>query len=818
MGTVGLNFGAATSGTGFNVSSTVAEIVSNLQNVETPWKTQLTTLQSQDAAISSLGKLYSSLSNDISSLTDFSGIMAQKEGSSSDTNVLALTAADSTAISGTHTVTVANLAATSSGYLTQIANANDPLSGSITLQAGSGTQLTLTLNSSDNTLSGLAKTINASGIGINASVLTDASGSMLSLVSSTSGAGGNISVTSNTIVATDIVALNYTDAGTTGSSTPDSGALKALASASDMVSGSISIKSGTGTAYTIVAGAVPSGGAASNTIYTGTSVNTLSGLESVINTNASTLGATASLNTSVVGGHAIGTILTLTSQSNGSSGALTVNSKLNEITGTTALGYHQAVAGADANLTVDGVALTSASNTVANLIPGVTFQLLAPSATESDHSLQQVQVLIANDNAGVESTMAQMVSDYNSLISAVNTQEGLDSSGKAEPLFGSPTLSLLQQQLLSGLNLPNPNGTLTSVSSTANATLSGSLTIQVGSNTTEHIVVGAQPGTPAANTIYTGSGVNTLTGLASAIDQANLGVTANVVTSSGQSTLTFVSQNSGSSGALTVTSSLNAATDTALAYTDQGTSSGFPVDIGTLAGIPSQSDALNGFITIQIGTGKAQTITVPPHSATSPSNNLAGLAGAINSASIGVNASVIQNSNGSYSLQLQSETLGSAGDMTVTSNILDATNITSTSLSYSSSSDINNLTALGISVNNDGSLTFDAASLDSVLNSDFSGAVGFFQNASSWGQSVCRHADQRRCQFDDRHSVAGFKIQQQHRIHAECGDLQGGEADQRAAIKPDDRVELRQPVDASHPHNAGAGQRTLLGDHRLQPE
>ena len=99
MGTVGLNFGAATSGAGFNVSSTVAQIVSNLQNVETPWKTQLTTLQSQDTAISSLGTLFSNLSNDMSSLTDFTGVMAQKEGSSSDTNVLTLTAADSTAVS-----------------------------------------------------------------------------------------------------------------------------------------------------------------------------------------------------------------------------------------------------------------------------------------------------------------------------------------------------------------------------------------------------------------------------------------------------------------------------------------------------------------------------------------------------------------------------------------------------------------------------------------------------------------------------------------------------------------------------------------------
>ena len=135
---------------------------------------------------------------------------------------------------------------------------------------------------------------------------------------------------------------------------------------------------------------------------------------------------------------------------------------------------------------MDGVNLTSASNTVANLIPGVTFQLLAPSATESGGGLEQVQVVIGNDNTGVESTVNQMVSDYNSLISAMNTQEGNDSSGNAEPLFGSPTLSLLQQQLLGGLNMQNPNGSLTSISTSTNTTLSGSISIQVGSGTAQN--------------------------------------------------------------------------------------------------------------------------------------------------------------------------------------------------------------------------------------------------------------------------------------------------------------------------------------------
>jgi flagellar hook-associated protein 2 len=140
---------------------------------------------------------------------------------------------------------------------------------------------------------------------------------------------------------------------------------------------------------------------------------------------------------------------------------------------------------------------------------------------------------------------------------------------------------------------------------------------------------------------------------------------------------------------------------------------------------------LAGSISIQVDSGAAQTITVG-----TSSNTLSTLADAINdTANIGVKASVVQNADDSYSLQLESNTAGSAGSLAVTSSILDTTNTSTATLSYTNSSDINSLTSLGISVNNDGTLTFDAASLDSVLNSDFSSVSGFFQNANSWGQS-----------------------------------------------------------------------------------
>ena len=605
MGTVGLSFGSPTSGTGFDVSSTVASIVSNLQNVETPWKTQLTALQSQDKAISSLGTLFSNLSNDISSLTDFEGIFSEKTGSSSDTNVLTLTSANSKAVAGTHTVEVTSLATTSSGYLAPITNATDSLSGSITLQVGDGTAEMIAVGSAPsspaantiytgsniNTLSGLAAAINSSGIGINASVLTDSAGSRLSLVSGTSGAKGNITVSANSIADTT----------------------------------------------------TPSG----------------------------------------------------------------------------TLAYTSPVGGADAVLTVDGIQnLKSASNSVANLIPGVTFQLLAPSTAG-----EPVQVVIGIDNADVESTVNQFVTDYNSLISAMNTQEGNDSSGNPEPLFGSPTLSLLQQQLMNGVNTQNPNGYLDSIAD-ASDTLSGAINIKLAggifmdysgtagtdadattgtaattSTGTLNPIMNAedtlsgsisiQVGNSTADTINMGdsSTSDTLGGLLQAINSANIGVNATVVTNSdGSSSLSLLSGTTGSAGTLTVTSSIADTT--------------------------------------------TQTIQVP----TSPGNdNLAGLASAINSSHSGVTASVVTGSSGSQ-LVLVSDTEGPSGALRVTSSMNDQT--TNEALNYNNSnSDINSLTSLGISVNNDGSMTLDAASLDSALNSDYSSVVGFFQNLNSWGQT-----------------------------------------------------------------------------------
>jgi flagellar hook-associated protein 2 len=704
MGTVGLSFGSPTSGVGFDVSSTVAEIVGNLQKVENPWQNQLSTLESQDTVISSLGALFSNLSTDMSSLTDPEGTMAQKEGSSSDSNVLELTAASSSAAADTHTVVVHNLAETSSGSIAEIANSADKLSGSVTLQVGSGTAHIITLSSSDNTLAGLASAINTSGVGITASVLTDATGSRLSLVSGTSGANGNIAVTNNSLAAAASNTLGATvtaGTGTGSGSTTSTALLAAVASSSEPLTGTLNVTVN-GSQQSISMSEV--GG------------NTLTALQQYIHTNSASLGFDASIVNNSDGTAS----LQLTSGTSGSTGTLAVNSSL--VDASTALAYTSTVAGSNANLTVDGVNLSSASNTVSNLIPGVTFQLLAPSAEESDDSLEQVQVVISNDNSGVESAVNQFVTDYNSLISAINAQQGNTSSGTPEPLFGSPTLSLLQQELLNGLNAQNPNGELDAVTNDLNPTLSGSISIQVGSGT-------AQP-------ITLNSSQTSLSDLVQAINSADLGVTAGIATSDGQSTLTLASQTSGSAGALTVNSSIVAASNIPLSYTAANTTGSQPSQ-GALTSIPSSGDTLTGSITVQVGTGIQQTIEMSTVDSAEGGATLADLQQYIttNSTTLGFSASLVPSSGSPQSLSLVSNTSGKSGNLTVSSNLIDTTSTTNATLSYTNASDINSLTTLGVSVNNDGSLTFDANALDSVLNSDYSSVANFFQNASGWGQN-----------------------------------------------------------------------------------
>jgi flagellar hook-associated protein 2 len=326
MGSVGLNFGSATSGQGFDVTTTVTQIVTNLQSVESPWKSQLTKLTGQDTQLTSLGSQLSTLSADLQNLTDYSGVLAAKEGSSSDASVLSLTSAGTTATAGTHSIVVQSLAQTSTAASSVVA-ATDILSGSIQVQVGTGAAHTIPVDATTPTLADLAQAINAAGIGVRATVLTDTLGARLSLVSSTDGAAGTLQVSS---LLTDVT----------------------------------------------------------------------SGSQVVLRTIQD---------------------------------------------------------GEDASMLVDGVQLTSASNTVTDAIPGVTFRLLSVPDIGKN-----IQVVIANDTVSVAAAVSSLVADYNKVILSIATQEGKDSSGNAEPLYGSTLLARVQQSLQAAMGATVGTGSVRS--------------------------------------------------------------------------------------------------------------------------------------------------------------------------------------------------------------------------------------------------------------------------------------------------------------------------------------------------------------------
>jgi len=324
MGTVGLSFGSATSGQGFDVATTVAQIQAASQAIETPWQSQLTVLQAQDTVFTSLGTDLSALSTSVQSLTDFEGVFAEKQGSSSDTDVLSLTSASGTAVAGSHTITVGTLAQTSSSVSSAV-SANDTLSGSITIQGH-----TFNIDSADNdtTLASLSSAINSADIGVTTSVITDSSGSRLSIVSGTSGAAGQL----------------------------------------------------------------------------------------------------APITTNAFAGAA--------------SGAIT---------------FPSGQTGQDATLSIDGVAITSSSNTVANVIPGVTFQLLAASTTP-------VQVEITPDTTDIGTAISGFVSAFNKVVGDINAQEGTGSSSNPAVLLGNTTIAQIQDGLSSSLFGTVASGSINNIS------------------------------------------------------------------------------------------------------------------------------------------------------------------------------------------------------------------------------------------------------------------------------------------------------------------------------------------------------------------
>jgi flagellar hook-associated protein 2 len=186
------------------------------------------------------------------------------------------------------------------------------------------------------------------------------------------------------------------------------------------------------------------GSGASATITTDGS-QTLSDVASQINTDDT--GVTARVITD-----ASGSRLAIVSNTSGKAADFTIS------TTDTGFGFSQAAIGDNASLTVDGIGISSATNSVTGAIPGVTLNLVGAAAGTS------VTLSVAPDTSSVASAIGQFITDYNTLISSLTTQFTFD--GTSEGVLASDSVVRnLQSEVLGSLGYTyTPDSGTTTVS------------------------------------------------------------------------------------------------------------------------------------------------------------------------------------------------------------------------------------------------------------------------------------------------------------------------------------------------------------------
>ena len=197
------NSGSSTSGTsgfgqGINVQQFVQFALANQTATIAALQNQQTSLNTQSAEITKISTDLSNVDNAVFALNDPLGVLSSQVATSSNSAVVNATAS-STATSGSHSITVNSLATTSSYYTGALTTSTSTIAaGTFQVKVGSNPAATVTVDSTNNTLSQVANTINNQNIGVNASVIQDSNGYRLALVSSASGAPGDITVSGNT--------------------------------------------------------------------------------------------------------------------------------------------------------------------------------------------------------------------------------------------------------------------------------------------------------------------------------------------------------------------------------------------------------------------------------------------------------------------------------------------------------------------------------------------------------------------------------------------------------------------------------------------
>jgi flagellar hook-associated protein 2 len=182
--------------------------------------------------------------------------------------------------------------------------------------------------------------------------------------------------------------------------------------------------------------------------------NTLAGIRDAINGASGNPGVRASIVTGADGAHLI-----LTATETGVANALTldavaVGSPLEALefgTGTTN-SLTESAAAADAEVTIDGLSVTSATNRIEGAIDGVTLELLQPDLSDVDLDNLTfpipVQVDVDYDLDASRQSVSQFVTAYNSVITTINEVTAYNSEAKTGgALLGDAATRAIKESL-----------------------------------------------------------------------------------------------------------------------------------------------------------------------------------------------------------------------------------------------------------------------------------------------------------------------------------------------------------------------------------
>ncbi len=115
--------------------------------------------------------------------------------------------------------------------------------------------------------------------------------------------------------------------------------------------------------------------------------------------------------------------------------------------GSSPMGLAQSATNAAA--TINGIAISSARNTLSNVVDGLTLTLVKPTATA-------VNVGVATDTNAIKTAITDFVTAFNGLASFIRTETAYDSGSKTGgPLQGDQATLALQSQLRSVINQPS---------------------------------------------------------------------------------------------------------------------------------------------------------------------------------------------------------------------------------------------------------------------------------------------------------------------------------------------------------------------------